>query len=106
MLISTADLITIQVLSKTISGVNQLIEAERQGEGVDRQLLAHLLRMTSALGLYEDSFQAGFLERTQLFYRAESQRMIQEGEVAAYLEHCEVGCCCLDVSSVRSCPST
>ena len=106
MLISTADLITIQVLSKTISGVNQLIEAERQGEGVDRQLLAHLLRMTSALGLYEDSFQAGFLERTQLFYRAESQRMIQEVEVAPYLEHCEVGCCCLDASSVRSCPST
>lgn len=78
------------MLNKTIRGVNQLIEAERQGEAVDRQLLAHLLRMTSALGLYDDSFQAGFLERTQLFYKAESQRLIQEVEAAAYLEHCEV----------------
>ena len=81
----------VQVLQKTIAGVNQLIEAERLGEAVDRQLLAHLLRMTSALGIYDDSFQTGFLDRTLLFYRTESQRMIQEVEVAAYLEHCEVG---------------
>ncbi len=81
----------LQVLQKAIAGIKRLIEAERQGEAVDRQLLAHLLRMTSALGIYEDSFQTVFLASTELFYRAESQRMIQEVEVAAYLQHCEVG---------------
>lgn len=46
-----------QVGSKTMAGLLQLIQAERNGDTVNRLLLAHLLRMLSALGIYQTSFQ-------------------------------------------------
>ena len=43
---------------KTVQGLLQLIEAERRSDTVNRLLLQHLLRMLTALGIYEDAFQA------------------------------------------------
>ena len=42
---------------KTVQGLLQLIEAERRSDTVNRLLLQHLLRMLTALGIYEDAFQ-------------------------------------------------
>ena len=46
-----------QVERKAVAGILALIEAERCGDSVDRQLLANLLRCYSALGIYEVAFQ-------------------------------------------------
>lgn len=46
-----------QVGAKTTAGLLQLIRAERNGDTVNRLLLAHLLRMLSALGIYQTAFQ-------------------------------------------------
>ena len=40
-----------------MAGLLQLIEAERRSDTVNRLLLQHLLRMLTALGIYEDAFQ-------------------------------------------------
>ena len=42
-----------------MQGLLQLIEAERRSDTVNRLLLQHLLRMLTALGIYEDAFQVG-----------------------------------------------
>ena len=47
-----------QVEQKTVQGLLQLIEAERRSDTVNRLLLQHLLRMLTALGIYENAFQA------------------------------------------------
>jgi len=44
------------VQSRTIAGILELIERERNGEAVDRQLLKSLLRMLSDLQVNEESF--------------------------------------------------
>lgn len=75
------------------TGLLSLIEKERQGESVSRALLKSLLRMFSELGIYEQTFQHLFLQETSRFYMAEGDKYLQEVEVAAYLEHCEVGLC-------------
>jgi cullin 4 len=46
-----------QVGAKTTQGLLQLIRAERNGDTVNRLLLAHLLRMLTALGIYQSAFQ-------------------------------------------------
>ena len=46
-----------QVGAKTTQGLLQLIRAERNGDTVNRLLLAHLLRMLTALGIYQTAFQ-------------------------------------------------
>ena len=46
--------------AKTTQGLLQLIRAERNGDTVNRLLLAHLLRMLTALGIYQSAFQVGW----------------------------------------------
>ena len=60
-----------EVERKTIRGLLALIERERKGETVNRSLLSNLLRMFSALGIYQESFQKPFLEATVAFYQDE-----------------------------------
>ena len=76
--------------SKTVQGLLSLIESERRGDGVNRLLLSHLLRMLTNLGIYEEVFQGVFLERSTEFYSAEGSQYMQETDVADYLVHCEV----------------
>lgn len=71
-------------------GLLLLIERERHGEAVDRQLIASLLRMLKDLGLYTEKFEMPFLAETAVFYKAEGAAKVVECDTAAYLEHCEV----------------
>lgn len=75
------------VQSRTVDGLLQLIERERNGEAVDRQLLKSLLRMLSDLQIYQEAFEKRFLEATDRLYAAEGQRLMQERDVPEYLTH-------------------
>ena len=66
-----------EVERKIIDGLLSLVDAERNGEAVDRGLLKQLLRMLSSLGLYSDSFQWPFLDRAARYFAAEGERLIQ-----------------------------
>ncbi|BDA50712.1 Cullin-4 [Coccomyxa sp. Obi] len=78
-----------EVERKTVVGLLQLIEAERNGDTVDRVLIAHLLRCFTSLGIYETAFQAPFLQQTSEYYAAEGLQYMATTEVAEYLLHCE-----------------
>lgn len=65
----------------------------RLGEAVDRALLNHLLKMFTALGIYSESFEKPFLERTSEFYAAEGMQYMQQSDVPDYLKHVEVNIC-------------
>lgn len=46
--------------------------------------------MFTALGIYADSFEKPFLERTSEFYAAEGVKYMQQSDVPDYLRHVEV----------------
>ncbi|XP_048054213.1 cullin-4A [Megalobrama amblycephala] len=75
------------VQSRTVEGILEQIERERNGETVDRSLLRSLLGMLSDLQVYKDSFEQRFLTETTRLYAAEGQRLMQEREVPEYLHH-------------------
>lgn len=75
------------VETRTVDGLLRLIERERNGEAVDRQLLKSLLRMLSDLNIYQKAFERKFLDATELLFTAEGQRLVQEREVSEYLLH-------------------
>ncbi|XP_059317802.1 cullin-4 [Lycium ferocissimum] len=79
-----------EVEHKTVFGLLQMIESERLGEAVDRTLLNHLLKMFTALGIYAESFEKPFVERTSEFYAAEGVKYMQQSDVPDYLKHVEV----------------
>ncbi|KAK6195670.1 hypothetical protein SNE40_001052 [Patella caerulea] len=72
---------------KTVDGLLRLIERERNGEAVNRQLLKSLLRMLSDLQIYKEAFEKKFLEATDRLYAAEGQQLMQERDVPEYLHH-------------------
>lgn len=78
-----------EVEHKTVTGLLRLIEKERSGEAVDRTLLNHLLKMFTALGIYQDIFEKPFLECTEEFYAAEAAKYMQLSDVPDYLKHVE-----------------
>ncbi|XP_024030922.1 cullin-4 [Morus notabilis] len=78
-----------EVEHKTVTGLLRMIEQERLGEAVDRALLNHLLKMFTALGIYSESFEKPFLERTSEFYAAEGMQYMQQSDVPDYLKHVE-----------------
>ncbi|KAH7962170.1 hypothetical protein HPB52_014672 [Rhipicephalus sanguineus] len=77
------------VQSRTVDGLLELIERERGGDAVDRSLLKSLIRMLSDLQMYGEVFEGRFLEATERLYGEEGQRLLQEAEVPAYLQHVE-----------------
>lgn len=46
--------------------------------------------MFTALGIYSESFEKPFLERTSEFYAAEGMKYMQQSDVPDYLKHVEV----------------
>lgn len=46
--------------------------------------------MFTALGIYAESFEKPFLERTSEFYAAEGVKYMQQSDVPDYLRHVEV----------------
>ncbi|GAB4840631.1 hypothetical protein Ancab_021398 [Ancistrocladus abbreviatus] len=79
-----------EVEHKTVTGLLRLIERERLGEAVDRTLLNHLLKMFTALGIYQESFEKPFLACTEEFYAAEGVKYMQQSDVPDYLKHVEM----------------
>ncbi|KAF6264244.1 Cullin-domain-containing protein [Scenedesmus sp. NREL 46B-D3] len=78
-----------KVESHIMRGLLDLIDRERQGEAVDRQLLAGLVRMLGDLALYSSTFSPRLLEETRAFYRGEGLRLMEASDVPHYLAHCE-----------------
>uniref|UniRef100_A0A8C1X310 Cullin-4A n=1 Tax=Cyprinus carpio TaxID=7962 RepID=A0A8C1X310_CYPCA len=74
------------VQSRTVEGILEQIERERNGETVERSLLRSLLGMLSDL---QDSFEQRFLMETNRLYAAEGQRFMQDRDVRVpeYLHH-------------------
>ncbi|XP_022898842.1 cullin-4-like isoform X2 [Olea europaea var. sylvestris] len=79
-----------KVEHKTVFGLLNMIESERLGEAAERTLLNHLLNMFTALGIYPESFEKPFLERTSEFYAAEGVKYMQQSDVPDYLKHVEI----------------
>uniref|UniRef100_A0A8C2KEZ7 Cullin 4A n=1 Tax=Cyprinus carpio TaxID=7962 RepID=A0A8C2KEZ7_CYPCA len=75
------------VQSRTVEGILEQIERERNGETVERSLLRSLLGMLSDLCVYKDSFEQRFLMETNRLYAAEGQRFMQDRDVPEYLHH-------------------
>jgi cullin-4 len=69
-----------------------LIERERNGETINRQLLSGLVRMLNNLGLYSSSFQGNFLEASSSYYQGEGETLLAQMDLPQYLIHCEVRC--------------
>lgn len=78
------------VENKTINALLALINRARDGETVDHARLRSLLRMFSALGTYEESFQIPFILATGEYYKAESMNLCSEMDVPVYLRHAEM----------------
>ncbi|KAH9606913.1 hypothetical protein KSS87_009308 [Heliosperma pusillum] len=78
-----------EVQHKIVTGLLRMIERERLGEAVDRTLLNHLLKMFTALGIYQESFEKPFLVCTEEFYAAEGVKYMQQSDVPDYLKHVE-----------------
>ncbi|XP_057545194.1 cullin-4-like [Amaranthus tricolor] len=79
-----------EVEHKIVTGLLRMIEKERLGEAVDRTLLHHLLKMFTALGIYQGSFEKPFLACTEEFYAAEGAKYMQQSDVPDYLKHVEI----------------
>lgn len=75
------------VQKRTVDGILEQIERERNGETVDRSLLRSLLGMLSDLQVYKESFEERFLAETNRLYASEGQRLMQERDVPEYLHH-------------------
>lgn len=96
------------VQKRTVDGILEQIELERNGETIDRSLLRSLLGMLSDLQVggkqkvqpqteqtagcssslhlvqvYRESFEERFLAETNRLYAAEGQRLMQERDVSA-----------------------
>lgn len=75
------------IQKRTVEELLDLIGQERHGIIIDRTLVKDLLGMMSSLSIYSTIFEPRFFEETQLLYRTESQRIINEQEVPEYLKY-------------------
>lgn len=66
------------ICARTITGILMLIELDRRGTQINKQLLKSLLRMLMNLQIYNRAFERELLKATEAFYREESQQKIQE----------------------------
>lgn len=77
----------VQVKEGTTKGLLVLIQRQRLGELVPREIIKTLLRMLISLGLYKDGFETRFMEASGTFYRVEAARNIQDRSLFHYLAH-------------------
>uniref|UniRef100_A0A6B2KYG7 Cullin-4 n=1 Tax=Arcella intermedia TaxID=1963864 RepID=A0A6B2KYG7_9EUKA len=78
-----------EIDEKLRAGLFSVIESDRRGETVDKVLIKSLLRMQTSLQMYEKHFEKSFLAATATFYERESERYIEEFQVAEFLKHFE-----------------
>ena len=74
---------------KLLSGIIGTINAERDGQAVDTELLHRLIGMISSMGSYKDKFETPFLQESRRFFSAEGQQLVAETDVVLYLQHVE-----------------
>jgi cullin-4 len=70
-----------QIISRITEGILLKIEKERKGEIIDRILLKSLIRMFTEMQIYQDTFEATFINVTSQFYKAEALEYIQTYDV-------------------------
>ncbi|MFH4982332.1 hypothetical protein AB6A40_009041 [Gnathostoma spinigerum] len=75
------------VCNRSVGGILSLIETERQGSQIDRQLVKSLLRMMSSLSIYQTVFEKPFLDATKALYEVEGRNLSRDLDVSAYLKH-------------------
>lgn len=74
-----------KINSKLVDFLLVLIDLERQGEIIDRNLLKSLIKMLHELQIYEEKFEPKFLTTTDSMYQNESEKMIKEYNLLQYL---------------------
>jgi cullin 4 len=74
---------------KLLSGILSTINAERDGQAVDTQLLHRLIGMLSSMGSYKDKFETPFLQESRRFFREEGLQLVGATDAAVYLQHVE-----------------
>lgn len=77
------------IQDKTVSGLLNLVDRERDGETVDNLMLKNLLSMFTAIGTYEQVLEKAFLASTDTYYRKESDKLVMSLDVPSYLIHAE-----------------
>ena len=77
------------VQTTIVQGILCSIDAERQGDAVDRALLKNLVRMLALLSLYDSVFMPLFLERARVFYAEEAARQVVSVSLGEYLVYVE-----------------
>ncbi len=71
--------VSVSLADRTVEGILKIIESQRVGQGVDKDILRALLRMLSSLGLYTEQFEPLFLAHTKAFFRTEGEKLIGPG---------------------------
>ncbi|UJR36138.1 hypothetical protein I4U23_028872 [Adineta vaga] len=77
------------ISNRCTTGLLKLIEQERRGETIDRNLIKNLIRMLIDLHLYKKDFEPSFLQSTEQLYHNEGRQLIQTLELSQYLSHIE-----------------
>jgi cullin-4 len=72
-----------------LQGILAVVDKERTGDAIQRDLLKNLVRMLALLGLYDGTFMPIFLDRTQSFFTQEAGRIILEVPLSEYLLYVE-----------------
>ena len=75
------------IQTKTTDGLLALIQKEREGQSIDRQLIKSLLRMLSDLQVYTTVFESHFMKASHQLYSNEGQQMVQSCKVLEYIRH-------------------
>ncbi|GMP73586.1 hypothetical protein CsSME_00031299 [Camellia sinensis var. sinensis] len=84
-----------EVEHKTVFGLLKMIESERTYKAWILWLLEIFILLMQhsyeqSLGIYSESFEKPFLERTSEFYAAEGVKYMQQSDVPDYLKHVEI----------------
>eukprot|EP01025_Chloroclados_australasicus_P021030 TRINITY_DN2207_c1_g1_i3.p1 TRINITY_DN2207_c1_g1~~TRINITY_DN2207_c1_g1_i3.p1 ORF type:complete len:736 (-),score=66.03 TRINITY_DN2207_c1_g1_i3:498-2705(-) len=80
-----------QIQPRLLELTMDMIARERQGEVIERQLLASIIQMLVTLGtkVYRTIFEEPFLRQASDFYCAEAQKYLNLNDCMVYLKHTE-----------------
>ncbi|KAG0322199.1 hypothetical protein BGZ97_008351 [Linnemannia gamsii] len=101
-LVSWKDSLFSHVERNVMAAVLQLIERQRNGEGVETSLLRNVVESFVSLGLdendskkttlevYRQYFEKPFIAATEVYYKMESEKFLSENSVTEYMKKAEV----------------
>ncbi|KAF0477803.1 Cullin-domain-containing protein [Gigaspora margarita] len=100
-LVSWRDYMFMHVERHVMAAVLKLIERQRNGESVETGLVKSVVESFVALGLddadstkstldvYKEHFQKPFVEASEVYYKAESEKFVSENSVTEYMKKAE-----------------